>query len=90
MWSYYGWVFCYCRSSVNKICGRIMIGFVNVVFRQLTQYVVVLWIGLSSLSSVSKHNMWWYYGWVYFCCRSSVNSICRRIKVGFVVVVVRQ
>ena len=51
-----------------------------VVFRQVTQYVVVLWlgcrrfsvnticvrimIGLSLLSSVSKHNMWSYYDWV--------------------------
>jgi hypothetical protein len=33
------WVYCCCRSSVNIICGRIM-------------------IGLSLLSSVSKHNMW--------------------------------
>ena len=83
-------------SSVNTICDRIMIGlsllsFVSkhnmwsyydcvVVFRQVTQYVVVLWlgcrrfsvnticghimIGLSLLSSVSKHNMWSYYDWV--------------------------
>jgi hypothetical protein len=63
MWSNYDWV-------------------VVVVVRQLTQYVVVLWlgcrccrlsvnticgrvmIGLSLLSSVSKHNMWSYYHWV--------------------------
>jgi hypothetical protein len=29
-----------------------------------TQYVVVLWLGLLLLSSVSKHNMWSYYDWV--------------------------
>jgi hypothetical protein len=50
------------------------------VFRQETQYVVVLWLGCRclssinticgrimiglSLSSVSKHNMWSYYDWV--------------------------
>jgi hypothetical protein len=27
MWSYYDWVYCCCRPSVNTICGRIMIGF---------------------------------------------------------------
>ena len=26
MWSYYDWVYCCCRPSVNTICGRIMIG----------------------------------------------------------------
>jgi len=36
------------------------------------------------LSSVSKHNMWLYYGWVHCCCRSSVNSKYGRIMVGFV------
>ena len=78
MWSCYDWVFV-------------------VVVRQLTQYVIVLWlgcrccrpsvnticgrimIGLSLLSSVSKHNMWSYYDWVYCCCRPSVNTIYGRI-----------
>jgi hypothetical protein len=68
MWSYYDWV-------------------VVAVVRQLTQYVVVLWlgcrccrpsvsticgcvmIGLSLLSSVSKHNMWSYYDWVVVLVR---------------------
>ena len=45
-------------------------------------------IGLS-LSSVSKHKMW-YYDWVYFCFRSSVNIIRVRVMIGFIVVVVRQ
>ena len=47
-------------------------------------------IGLSLLSSVSKHNMGSYYDWVYCCCRPSVNTICGRIMIGFIVVVVRQ
>ena len=47
-------------SSVNTICGRIMIGL--------------------SLSSVSKHNMWSHYDWVY--CNPSVNTICGRIMIG--------
>jgi len=51
--------------------------------------VVVLWLALSLLSSVSKYNMWSYYDWV--CrCRQSVNTICDCNKVGFVVIVVRQ
>jgi hypothetical protein len=81
MWSCYEWV-------------------VVVVFRLLTQHVVILWlgcrccrpsvsiicgrvmIGLSLLSSVSKHNMWSYYDWVYCSCRPSVNIICGRIMIG--------
>ena len=68
MWSCYDWVFV-------------------VVVRQLTQYVVVLWlgcrccrpsvnticgrimIGLSLLSSVSKHYMWSYYDWLVVVLR---------------------
>jgi hypothetical protein len=37
-------------------------------------------IGLSLLS-VSKHNMWSYYDWVY-CCRPPVSTICCRIMIG--------
>ena len=37
-------------------------------------------IGLSLLSSVSKHNMWSYYDGV--CCLRSVNTICGRIMIG--------
>jgi hypothetical protein len=76
MRSYYDWVFV-------------------VVVRQLTQYVVVLWLGccccllsvnticghiIIGLSSVSKHNIWSYYDWVY--CLPSVNTICGRIMIG--------
>ena len=43
-------------------------------------------IGLSLLSSVSKHTMWAYYDWVYCCCRLSVNIQCGRIMIGFIVV----
>jgi hypothetical protein len=50
--------------------------------------VVVLWLGLSLLLSVSKHNIWSYYGWVCRCCHLSVNTIYGHIMVGFVVVVV--
>ena len=62
----------------------------------------------SSLSSVSKHNMWWYYDWVVVVVviskhnmwsyydwvvvffRSSINTICGRTMIGFMVVVVRK
>jgi hypothetical protein len=37
-------------------------------------------IALSLLLSVSKHNMWSYYDWVY--CLPSVNTICGRIIIG--------
>jgi hypothetical protein len=30
MWSYYDWVYCCCRPTVNTICGRIMTGFIVV------------------------------------------------------------
>jgi hypothetical protein len=53
--SYYDWVYCCCRPSVNIICGRIM-------------------IGLSFLSSVSKHNMWWYYDWVVVVLRKTTTT----------------
>ena len=43
--------------------------------------MVVLWLDLS-LSSVSKHNIWSYYGWVCRCCRLSVNTIYCRIMIG--------
>ena len=59
-WSYryYGWVCRCCRQSVNIISGGIMFGFVVVVIGKYTQRMVipVLWLGLSLLSSVSKHN----------------------------------
>ena len=60
-----------------------MAGFI--VVRQKAQYVVVLWLALSLLSSVSRHNILSYYGWV--CRRRSVNTTCDGIMIGFVVVV---
>jgi hypothetical protein len=45
-------------------------------------------LGLSLLSSVSKHNMLSYYGWNCRCCQS-VSTKCGRIMEGFVIVVVR-
>jgi len=83
-----GFVVCCCQS-VNTICVRIMVGLVFVVVRQQTQYVFVLWLGLL-LSSVSKYNMWSYYDWIYCCCRSSVITICGRVMVALVVVVINQ
>ena len=69
-WSYYGWVCCSCRLSVSTIIGVIVGGFVALLC-QKTQYVVVLWLFLSLLSSVSKHNMWSQYGWI---CLVIVNE----------------
>ena len=69
--------------SVDTICRRIMVGFVVVVVGHYTKYVVVIRLDLLLLSSVSKHNMWTYYG-------PSINIMCVRIMIGFTVVVVRQ
>jgi hypothetical protein len=38
---------------------------------------------------IVKHNVWSYYGWIYYCCPPSVNTICCRNQGGFVVVIVR-
>ena len=43
--------------------------------------MVVLWLGLL-LSSVSKHNMLSYYGWLCRCCRLSISIICGGIMIG--------
>jgi hypothetical protein len=76
MWWYYGW-FCSCfLQSVNTPCGRNQVGFVVFVVCHYTKYVDVLWLGLSLLSSVNKHNVCSYYDWAYCCCRPSVNTIC--------------
>jgi hypothetical protein len=47
--------------------------------RKESQQTGRIMIGLSLLSSVSKHNMWSYYDWVYCSCCPSVNTICGRI-----------
>ena len=49
--------------------------------------MVAIGLDLSLLSSVSKHNMWTYYAWLFRCFRLSVSTICGRIMVEFVVVV---
>ena len=44
-------------------------------------------VGFVVLSSISKHNMWSYYGLVCNCC-PSLNTIHDRIMVGIFVAVV--
>ena len=66
-----------------------MVGFVVIVVRQLTQYVVVLWLGLALFSFVSSHNMRSYYSWVCRRCRLSVNTMRDRVTVDYVVVVIQ-
>jgi len=66
-----------CRSSVNTIYGRAMIGFIVVSKQNM--------LSLLFLSFVSQHNIWSYYEWV--CrCRHSVNTI----RGGIIVVVINQ
>ena len=49
-------------------------------------------VGLLVLSSVSKHNIWSYYGWVCRCCRRSVNTMHSHtgIMVDVVVFIISQ
>jgi hypothetical protein len=56
-----------CRPSVNRICGRIMIGLSF--SSSLNTICGRIMIGLSLLSSVRKHNMWSYYDWVFVVFR---------------------
>jgi hypothetical protein len=63
MCSYYDRVCLCCDPSANAICIRIMDEFVVVLVSWKTQHVVITWLGLSFFT-VSKHNMWLYYGWV--------------------------
>jgi hypothetical protein len=55
-------------TSVNTICGRIMIGLslLSCVSNTICGRIM---IGLSLLSSVSKHNMWSCYDWVVVVVR---------------------
>ena len=50
-------------SSVNTICGRIMIG-LSLLSSSVNTICGRIMIGLSLLSSISKHNMCSYYDWV--------------------------
>jgi hypothetical protein len=42
MWSYYDWVYCCFRSSVNRICSRIMIGLSSVSKHDMRSYDHIL------------------------------------------------
>jgi hypothetical protein len=77
MWSYYDWVYCCCRPSVNIICGRIMIGLVFTDGRQRqpnhnTTIYHVYWRTTTTINPIiirphcmfTEHNMWSYYDWV--------------------------
>ena len=77
MWSYYDWVYCCCRPSVNTICGRIMIG-------------LSLLLSVSKHNIWSYYD--WVVVVVVVVNRIvlTVNTICGRIMTGFIVVVVRQ
>ena len=61
MWSYYR-LGLSLSSSVNIICGRIILG-CRCCLPSVNTICGRIMIGLS-LSSVSKHNMWSYYDWV--------------------------
>jgi hypothetical protein len=73
------WLGCHCcRPSVKQYVVVLWLGCccrpsVNTICGRIM-------IGLWLLSSVSKHNMWSYYDWVYSL--PSVNTICGRIMIG--------
>jgi hypothetical protein len=74
MWSYYDWVVVvvvrqYTQYVVVLWLGCRCLPSVNTICGRIM-------IGLSLLSSVSKHTMWSYYDCIYFCFRSFVNTIC--------------
>ena len=79
MWSYYDWVVIFFSQQTQYVVvlwlGCRCRPSVNTICGRAM-------IGLSLLSSVSKHTMWSYYDWVYCCCRPSVNIICGRIMIG--------
>jgi hypothetical protein len=79
MWSYYHWVVVVVVHLYTQYVVVLWLGCrccrpsVNTICGRIM-------IGLSLLSSVSKHNMWSYYDWVYSL--PSVNTICGRIMIG--------
>ena len=90
MCSYYDWVYCCCRPSVNTICGRIMIGLSLLAsVSKHTMWSYYDWVYCCCRPSVNT-----------ICGRimiglsllSSVrkHTMCGRIMIGFIVVVVRQ
>jgi hypothetical protein len=75
-----------CRPSVNTICGLIMIGFIVVVVRQWTQYVVVLWLGCRCVFTEGRqkpqpnHNTTTYC--VYWRTTTTINPVIIRPRLG--------
>jgi hypothetical protein len=64
------------------VYGRTKITINTIIIRPHNTICGRIMIGLSLLSSVSKHTMWSYYYWVYCCCRPSVNILCGRTMIG--------
>ena len=101
MWSYYDWVYCCCRPSVNTICGRIMIGLSLLLsvskHNMWSYYDWVYCCCRPSVNTICGRIMIGFIVVVNTICRImtdllllSVNTICGRIMIGFIVVVVRQ
>jgi hypothetical protein len=62
-------------TTINPVIIRPHIVFTDGRQQQLNHNTTTL------LSSVSKHNMWSYYDWVYCCCCPSVKTICVRLMI---------
>jgi hypothetical protein len=74
MWSYYDWVYCCCRPSVNMICGRIMIGLS--LLSSDSKHNMWSYYDWVVDVFVSKHNMWSYYDWVVFINPIIIRQHC--------------
>jgi hypothetical protein len=99
IWAYYDWVYCCCRPSVTQYLVVLWLGCVywrttTTINPVITRLHIVFTDGRQQRqpnhNTTAKHNMWSCYDWVYCCCLSLVNTICGRIMIGFIVVVVRQ
>jgi hypothetical protein len=97
MLSYYDWVYCCCRPSVNIICGRIMIGLSLLSYDHILCLLtddnndnpiiippnIVFTDGRQQRQP--NHNTNTYYVvvlWLGWRCLPSVNTICGRIMIG--------
>jgi hypothetical protein len=86
IWSYYDWVYCCFRSSVNIIYGRIMIG-LSLLLCLLSEDNDNPIIIRPHIVLTDKRQRQPNHNTTTYCVYPSVNIICGGIMVGFVVVV---
>jgi hypothetical protein len=83
MRSYYDWVYCCCRPSVNIICGRIITDDNNNKSNHnTTTYYVYCQTATTTTQSRYDHILCLVLLLGCRCCRPSVSTICGRIMIG--------